>query len=1816
MLLVEATKCTSNPQQNVVSVATAIKSDLIREEVGLRILNLLLSSGELRTTAGEVMSLDQVEAGRFLNPSALNKLRSQLQQRELIDPNTAEKLNLCELRQRCVPDDETGLLLLPVKQQPGGTVCLKSGKKVGIFRAVQEGLIDRTVTARLLEAQLFAGGIADPRSGHRLTIDEALCHGLMDQEMACAMLARQLQNGGIIDPVSGERLDLEESICRGLLSSRLALVVLESLWVFMGVLWPESGELLPIVEALQQGLISTEFSRKILKQRHAIGALYNPETLEILPLNQTSDVHLEPSVIGFLRDAYIPDMISNMNCSSLNHLSWSSKSSAPSLLSAASSTSSQNDTWFGKPTHETDPKEQEENRLLFHLATKSYVDAHSGKRLVLLDSELTGILKTTEMAPSLNAVQTKQQTGLTRDRKESLIVEDQFSSTEKELSDGPPDTENRMLENTEVIAYDRSYESAKGKNEKEENLRVSSVDNIVDGFPKNPNELEETKPKSSNVQQKKNVQNVVLLCPEKVCPTELNFSDSDSSLKAAQFNSRGENISVEESFLSKIETNDFKAAQPSSSMDTKYISHESESNQQKLPITNSAETPPQTKSTGINEENDSDVARLVLELKQGGLLSDDGERLLPDEAVAQGVIPGHIAVRVMAEAKLFGGFLNANSVETLGMEDVLKEGITDEDLMWNVLKSDKSLSGIVDAEKRKILSVREAAEKGLIDFNTSSRLLEGQVASGGIVDLCRNKKVSVASAANLGLVDEAQTVELMALEQAYKGKDSDSAAALTVATLQLQMEGLVDPQSKSPISLEQAIQKGILKSEGALQVLAQQVAEGGIIHHASGIRLSVRDAVGRGLVDRSISSRLEELEWACKGKVSPSSHPEALILQALTGAVLDPDSGCKLTLAEAVSKGFLTEDVASGAMVSSAVTKAVLDPQTAQIVPFSELVKQGKIDVETGKRFLEVKPFKGIQSDKTNKSMTLPEAVESKKVDPIPALRLLQSQADTGGIVDINTGERLPLFEACDRGLIEEKMIKALSINQNLKESLIIPNTQNLTLDLQETNATTLFSDEIPSDLQKNISTNEVSIAAEPLLNETYNTSATPLGVSADLNIQAPLRLQKTELPASTSINGNPSYAFSGKVKKVSHNEVPLNQDQLVDISSVEKEPQKPVETTEPQADLRADSPSLRKLNGGLQKKESETNYEQTKNTDSAESSQLPIDVTNNDSGEKNVFGDFNLNKKFIKSNEGKSNPGKESTRVGNSDSDTRDQTDVNCSFSRSSDTDHKEGEVSAEPSDADQVNEEKPLLFDVKRSEPLLLFPPRLTQSKTKRRKKSKKNGKDNADEGLQPQDIKHIYAEVNSQEHSAVDKELEAQQNQEEALTYGQAEFSLPLDGEAMKEQLVFEKSERISSEIEEDTVKSVPVNEIQNNGKKLEEIKRKEQKGKVQLMASVSELTKQTPGSHKIEKVMEQDLPQRGNLVESEKAELVLKAKAKELKKGVNDEQVVKERKALRSKVSKHNKITVDQPAVIEMENNSKTLEGVPKDIENNMSAESDKDTTTAKVDSTLLNVKTQEMIGKETNTTALKGQAKETPAKAKKKNKKKEQSTTTSDNKVTGLTKEEITTNSDEVAAELQKPTSVLEGNIESASDVGPSHLCAETESFKEPEGEPPFIDVVEQQVPHSDAGRPQAKVLSLTSQECHESTKPEIIATEKPITVDAQSGEGAVENEKKHKSPAADVANLSESKPPKDTQQSTDSVESLTSVSKSMMTERAAASENMEQEGTFAERALNQEEKTYTTGQVGSNKYFCKGSIQFCSCFIIFIVVILFFSPSP
>uniref|UniRef100_A0A8C1UKZ2 Microtubule actin crosslinking factor 1 n=1 Tax=Cyprinus carpio TaxID=7962 RepID=A0A8C1UKZ2_CYPCA len=1050
-------------------VATAMREGVIKELVGLRILELQISTGSLKFGSnGEMVSLDNTREKGLLSPDLCQKLQSCLQRRELIDPNTAEKLSLVDFQQRCVVNQETGLRFFPVKQKPGGTVCLCSGRKVGIFCAVQEGLIDRHVTVRLLEAQLFAGGITDPRSGHRLTVNEAVRHGLMDQDLACTLMTRQLQAGGIIDPVSGERLELDEAIKRDLLSPRIALRVLESLQSFMEIMWPESGELLPISEALQQGVVNRELAAKALRKRHSVGAVYLPESGQVVPLNQADKI-LKPQAVEVLKQIQVPDVLPNVSQSSFSYMK---------RLSSGS---------------EGRSEEQVQCHLLTQVMTHSYIDAHSGERLVLLEPELVELIcenvKTTNLvrpvqhkiSDNIASLDSKAISGIEEDEhEEPKIIQYEIACKDSYLE-----------ETIEMAGEDLTIEGAG-----EDLACLTGTDRTfiepshVEVWQKNvlsSRECEEPKIKKEEIES--NNYGV----GECIEPAEKDFPHLASKDRPFKVPSHKENC--QEKVLSPggyekpkvlkgkiawtntdvtetVERVEEDLAPLAGTARAFIVPLHKEYLQEQVLSSGQYKEPKKRKTLSVELSDDDDVklGSMAMDLQQGGLVTVGGQKVLLDEALAQGLLPGHTAIKLMEKAGFFGGFLDIKTCKSLSVEDVMQEGLLDEDLMTRVLHLEKILAGVIDVDHGRLCSVKEAAEAGLLDSDTAARLLEAQVVSGGIVDLQRDKKVSVTIAANLGLIEEGMKEKLLSLEKSCRRKCSDQNAVQNKLALQLQMKGVVDPKTKKPVPLEQALQTGLIGQDEAQMILCQQVAEGGIVHHGSGVRLAVVDALHLGLIDHTVAPKLMELEKAFKGQEPCRLDQDASFLQASTGSIYDDVSKSRITLSEAVSKGLLDDETANKAMASPNVKSGLLDPHKACVVSYSELINQGKIDIEKRQRFLEVRPFRGVPHKQTDEMMTLPQAIKTGQIDPIPAVRVLQSQADTGGIINIYSGERLLLPEAINKGLIDKDMAKCIATNQLLKGGLLSPSSGQRVSSITEAVEYGLISTEMAAELQHSTS--------------------------------------------------------------------------------------------------------------------------------------------------------------------------------------------------------------------------------------------------------------------------------------------------------------------------------------------------------------------------------------------------------------------------------------------------------------------------------------------------------------------------------------------------------------------------------------------------------------------------------------------------------------------------------------------------------------------------------------------------------------------------
>ncbi|XP_040545815.1 microtubule-actin cross-linking factor 1 isoform X32 [Gallus gallus] len=1130
--------------RQLLPAAAAVEEGRISESTGLKILEVELVTGGFKTHRGRI-SMEKAMQERLLPPQLYSRLLSHLESNKvLIDPNTAEKINLSELMQRCILHQDTGLRLLPVKQLAGGMVSLKSGRKVSIFRAVQEGLIDRQVTVRLLEAQLFAGGIVDPKTGHRLAVDEAVRHNLIDQDLACTLLIRQLQTGGIVDTVTGERLTVDEAVRKELVAPRVALVILESLQSFMGLLWPETGEVVPAADALEQGILSTELAYKILSKRQLIKAVFIPETTEVLSWKKAVEHGiLERDVAKKLKSMVIPDVMGSVQ------------------LAGAPSGSSSGGSPAGHQGQRDSVLRSGDERLMFHLMTHSYINIHDGQKLLLVDGELSNLTK--------DLIQTRENGSCEHPLEENESFEEtkETAALEREPCNGvavqqlelqlalPQEGSKKVLpprsalENGEVVmgpgrlllddagdvlhveeqeqvcseqATTQSETDAESGREQiasaskeKHQVKLSMLGRPCDSgrgsteTEETTIEAEESKPTAADGVESIRGQKRALKTAAGVVKSEshlvVRICESRERLEvvagrpwgAEEPELKGEGVG-EIYFLNgetaqngtmggeeAVPTRTAEAEQMEYSENAAGVLHVEEG----------------LRAEVLGGESDADAAlpqprgrdegdileMLQAQLRSGGVLCEQtGRTLLLNEAVACGAVPGHTAVKLMERMEMFSGFFDSRTREPLTTEDVIEEGLMDEKLLQKVLTSDKAISGVLDPGNNFVYSIKDAAAVGLLDKETALRLLEGQVVTGGIVDLKRGKKVSVTLASNLGLIEPVSQKELVRLEKASKGKSTDEATRQKLLSLQAETSGIVDPKTRQPLTVAQSVERGLLEKEKAFQLLTRQIAGGGILHHASGMRLSVSDAMKHDLIDRDLCNELMKAEGVClqecthpvtkeklplpqavaAGIVSPEFQKKVQEIQAGAGSVIDPTSGQRMALSWAVQEGLLPREVVEKALSSPELKHGIVDPESCMVVPYTEMVKKCRIDVESGQRYLEVHPFRALRDEASGRALTCAEALRLGRADPLPTLRLLQGQADSGGFVQGAVSSRLSLQAALQQGLLDEAMATVIGCRQ-LQAGGIVDASSGKRLALEEAVEKGLVGRRLAAALQK-----------------------------------------------------------------------------------------------------------------------------------------------------------------------------------------------------------------------------------------------------------------------------------------------------------------------------------------------------------------------------------------------------------------------------------------------------------------------------------------------------------------------------------------------------------------------------------------------------------------------------------------------------------------------------------------------------------------------------------------------------------------------------
>uniref|UniRef100_A0A4W3HHW7 Microtubule actin crosslinking factor 1 n=1 Tax=Callorhinchus milii TaxID=7868 RepID=A0A4W3HHW7_CALMI len=938
----------------------------------------------------------------------LKILEAQLSSGGLSIPSTGEAISLEKAFQQGLINAPLHSKLLARTKMQKDLIDPNTAEKLTLSELMQRCIVDKETGLTLFPIKQLAGGMVGLTSGKKVSIFRAIQEGLIDQQVMVRLLEAQLFAGGIVDPRTGHRLTVDEAVRHNLIDHDIACAILIRQIQMGGVIDPVSGQRLALDEAVQRDLMTSRSALVVLESLWSFQGLLWPESGEVLPMVNalqqgivsTELAHRILKKRATVAALYIPETLEVISWGKSVQEGILDKNVADLLTSIQipdaipnlqePGTSSMNRlSWnsaCGRLTYsslqfvntnsstETSDSGAMEERLLSHLMTHSYMNVHNGNRTLLVDAELNDMTKGLIEARENAAVMSRE------DLIRACNGKAYKTLMEINKSDTPAGIEEKIYHSTNIP-------DVKNCHVLDVNMVEPILVDVKDGI----------KQENSNWTLKGKGER--LPCVEQTTEgTVTEVSSTDQIL-----------------VLSSVLNDDY-----------------------------------------LDEESALDI--LTAQLQTGGITDErTGEKLTLNNAMTKGILQSHTALKLMEKLGILSGFFDPQTCETLTVSEAVDEGLMDEELIQKVFNSEKVICGVIDQGQSSVLSVKDAVEIGLLDHETAARILEGQVVSGGIIDLKRGKRLSVTLASKMGLVEDRHLDNLTKLEKATKGKESDESTKLKMMMLQMEMNGIVDPQTKELLTVVEARERGVLDKETILKALKKQVVDGGIIDHSSGMRLSVTDAGEYGLIDQDIATELIEVERACQhkyvhpkmmqpvtlseaaslGLVNSAFAAEIQALQALSGTFTEPTTGKKLTLTQASKQGMLEKSVLEKAMSSPELNQGIVDPERCAIIPYSELIKKGKIDLDSGQRYMETTYFTGIKDELTGETLSVAEAVKAAKVDPVPALRLLQAQADSGGILDNTIGDRVTLAQAEECQLLEDNMIKIIVTNQILGGGVI-----------------------------------------------------------------------------------------------------------------------------------------------------------------------------------------------------------------------------------------------------------------------------------------------------------------------------------------------------------------------------------------------------------------------------------------------------------------------------------------------------------------------------------------------------------------------------------------------------------------------------------------------------------------------------------------------------------------------------------------------------------------------------------------------------------
>uniref|UniRef100_A0A8C7SWM8 Plectin n=1 Tax=Oncorhynchus mykiss TaxID=8022 RepID=A0A8C7SWM8_ONCMY len=513
------------------------------------------------------------------------------------------------------------------------------------------------------------------------------------------------------------------------------------------------------------------------------------------------------------------------------------------------------------------------------------------------------------------------------------------------------------------------------------------------------------------------------------------------------------------------------------------------------------------------EISDIDSVRKYLQGTDGQIvgiyMGESKEKVSIYQAMKKNILRQNTGLSLLMAQAATGFIIDPVKNQRYTVDDAVKAGVVGPEVHEKLLSAEKAVTGYRDPYTGNTISLFQAMKKELVLREHAIPLLEAQVATGGIIDPVSSHCVPNDVAFQRGYFNKQMannftdpSGDIKAFidpnnneSSTYKQlqekciRDADTGLCFLplskaeaqspveksyVYTEEMAQTDLTNTQVDIPhqsyagkvMTLWDVMGSNLLPEEEKLRLLEQyrlgQITKERMIiivieiieqrEILKGEQSMSCDVIRRRVtIEELYSSRIIDLQTYNMLKQEKKTIREVMEMPSVkqylfgTGSIAGilSDSPSKVSIYQAMKRGLIKPDFAISLLEAQAATGFIIDPVKEELLTVDEAVRKGLVGPEIHDKLLSAeRAVTGYKDPYSGKVISLFQAMKKDLVPEDYALRLLEAQASTGGLMDPEYYFHLPTDVAMQRGYINKETHDRITDPNSDVQGYVDPTTE------------------------------------------------------------------------------------------------------------------------------------------------------------------------------------------------------------------------------------------------------------------------------------------------------------------------------------------------------------------------------------------------------------------------------------------------------------------------------------------------------------------------------------------------------------------------------------------------------------------------------------------------------------------------------------------------------------------------------------------------------------------------------------------------------